>query len=47
MKWGQKELAKEDENIKYPKLTELYKHLFNHEITQLHNANSDVIILSK
>lgn len=49
MKWGQKELSKinNDKNIKYPKLTELYKHLFNHDIIQIHNANSDVIILSK
>ncbi|WP_310993119.1 exonuclease domain-containing protein [Aequorivita marina] len=32
---------------KFPKLTELFEHLFNHKIKQFHNANSDVTILAK
>ncbi len=32
---------------KYPKLTELYMHLFEFEITQLHNAEYDVLIATR
>lgn len=32
---------------KFPKLIELFEHLFNHKIKQFHNANSDVTILAK
>lgn len=32
---------------KFPKLTELFEHLFNHNVKQFHNANSDVTILAK
>jgi DNA polymerase III epsilon subunit-like protein len=32
---------------KFPKLTELFEYLFNHNIKQFHNANSDVTILAK
>jgi DNA polymerase III epsilon subunit-like protein len=47
MKWYHNKLLKEDKYAKFPKLTELYEYLFEHKIKQLHNANSDVIILSK
>jgi DNA polymerase III epsilon subunit-like protein len=48
MKWGFERLKNNDDlNPKYPKLTEVYKFLFNHDINQIHNSQSDVTILAK
>ena len=49
MKFGMKLMQKSTglKRQKYPTLAELYEHLFNHEINQLHNATSDVNLLSK
>lgn len=48
MNYGVKMLTTElNPEPKFPKLTELFEHLFNHNIKQFHNANSDVTILAK
>ena len=48
MEFGTKLLASEQNpDAKFPKMTELYEHLFNHKVKQFHNANSDVTILAK
>ena len=47
MTFSEKLVNKGKVDNKYPKLTELYKFLFNHEVKQFHNANSDVNILAK
>ena len=48
MEYGTKMLTNElNPEPKFPKLTELFEHLFNHEIKQFHKANSDVTILAK
>lgn len=48
MEFGTKLFSNEiNPEPKYPKLTELFEHLFNHKIKQFHNANSDVTILAK
>ncbi|WP_426065234.1 exonuclease domain-containing protein [Flavobacterium sp. DSP2-3-1] len=48
MKWGfDKFKNNESPDPKFPKLTEIYSYLFNHEINQLHNSQSDVTILAK
>jgi DNA polymerase III epsilon subunit-like protein len=36
-----------DNNPKYPKLSELFEKLFNYKVTQIHNAQSDVLLASK
>lgn len=48
MKYGV-ELMKSEENLnpKYPKLVEVFEHLFNHKTKQFHNSHSDVTILAK
>lgn len=48
MQWGYEKLkTTENVNPKFPKLTEVYKILFDFEINQMHNSQSDVSILSK
>jgi DNA polymerase III epsilon subunit-like protein len=48
MKWGLEKIKNKDNlNPKFPKLTEVYKLLFNHDINQIHNSQSDVTILAK
>ncbi len=48
LKWGhQKAKSETKPNPKFPKLTEVYRFLFNHEINQLHNSQSDVTTLAK
>jgi len=48
MDFGSKLLSNEhNTDFKFPKLTELYEHLFEHKVKQFHNANSDVTILAK
>lgn len=48
MQWGYEKLkTTENTNPKFPKLTEIYKILFDFEINQMHNSQSDVSILSK
>ena len=33
--------------LKFPKLTELYEKLFNYQIEQRHNAESDALLTAK
>ena len=48
MEWGYYHLkTKSCPDPKYPKLSELYEHLFNHSVRQYHNSHSDVVIVSK
>lgn len=34
-------------NLRYPKLVELYKSLFNYDVQQIHNAESDALLTAK
>ena len=36
-----------DGRLKFPKLTELYKKLFDYDIEQKHNAESDALLTAK